>query len=175
MKYRQDSVFAMNHSNASAWLRLDKAAFGIIYGAVMVLSILMAAGDHPQSAIKTAVVLFGSVLAITLAKAFAELVAHALDSGERVTRQAWRAAWRHSSPTLAVANLPTLFFLAAGVDWIGVELAVLLSQGICVALLAVLGARVGWVVDGRITPAVLGALFAGGIVVALAVMKVAIH
>lgn len=171
----KDSVIAMNRANASGWQRLDKASFGIIYGAVMVLSILMAAGDHPQSPVKTAVVLFGSVLAITLAKAFAELVAHALDSGERVTRHAWHAAWHHSSPTLAVANLPTLFFLAAGVGWFGVELAVLLSQGICVALLAMLGARVGWVVDGRITPAVLGGLFAGGIGVALAFMKVAIH
>ncbi|MCR9157348.1 MAG: hypothetical protein NXH80_08880 [Rhodobacteraceae bacterium] len=165
----------MNHADASGWQRLDKAAFGIIYGAIMVLSILMAAGDHSQSPIKTAVVLFGSVLAITLAKAFAELVAHALNSGERVNRDAWRAAWHHSSPTLAVANLPTIFFLAAGVGWIGVELAVLLSQGVCVALLAVLGTRVGWVVDRRITPAVLGGLFSGGIGVALAIMKVTIH
>jgi hypothetical protein len=157
------------------WKRLDKAAFGIIYGAVMVLSILMAAGDHPEAPVKTAVVLFGSVLAITLAKAFAELMAHALDSGERITRFAWRAAWRHSSPTLAVANLPTLFFLAAGAGWVSVELAGLLSQGVCVALLAVLGARVGWVIDGRISPAILGGLFAGGIGLALAVMKVAIH
>lgn len=166
---------ALNQSPASGWQRLYKAAFGIIYGAVMVLSILMAAGDHPESPVTTAVVLFGSVLAITLAKAFAELVAHALDSGERVTRHAWRAAWRHSSPTLAVANLPTHFFLAAGIGWIGVELAIVLSQGVCVALLAVLGARMGWVIDGRITPAVLGGLFAGGVGLALALMKVAIH
>ncbi len=86
-------MIAAKEENATGWQRLDKAAFGIIYGAVMVLSILMAAGDHPGSPVKTAVVLFGSVLAITLAKAFAELVAHALNSGERVTRHAWRAAW----------------------------------------------------------------------------------
>lgn len=163
------------NANPSGWQRLDKAAFGIIYGAIMVLSILMAAGDHPEAPVKTAVVLFGSVLAITLAKAFAELVAHALDSGERVTRHAWRSAWRHSSPTLAMANLPTLFFLAAAAGWVGVDMAILLSQGVCVALLAVLGARVGWVIDGRVTPAVLGGLFAGGIGLALAILKVAIH
>jgi hypothetical protein len=58
---------------------------------------------------------------------------------------------------------------------VSVELATLLSQGVCVALLAVLGARVGWVIDGRISPAILGGLFAGGIGLALAVMKVAIH
>ena len=165
----------MSASEVSGWQRLDKAAFGIIYGAIMVLSILMAAGDHPEAPFETAVVLFGSVLAITLAKAFAELLAHALESGERLTRRAWRAAWHHSSPTLAVANLPTLFFVAAAAGWIGSELAVLLSQGLCVLLLAVLGARVGWVIDGRMLPALLGGLFAGAIGLALAVVKVVIH
>lgn len=165
----------MSAPQVSGWQRLDKAAFGIIYGAIMVLSILMAAGDHPEAPLKTAVVLFGSVLAITLAKAFAELLSHALESGERLTRLAWRAAWHHSSPTLAVANLPTLFFLGAAADWISPELAVLLSQGVCVLLLAVLGARVGWVIDGRVLPAFLGGLFAGGIGLALALLKVAIH
>lgn len=165
----------INHANASGWQRLDKAAFGIIYGAIMVLSILMAAGDHPEAPVKTAVVLFGSVLAITLAKAFAELMAHALDSGDRITRIAWRTAWHHSSPTLAVANLPTLFFLAAGTGWVSVELADLLSQGVCVALLAVLGARVGWVIDGNAMAATLGAGFAGGVGVLLALVKQLIH
>lgn len=165
----------MTPDNTSGWQRLDKAAFGIIYGAIMVLSILMAAGDHPESPIKTAVVLFGSVLAITLAKAFAEVMAHALETGERLTRQAWRAAWHHSSPTLAVANLPTLFFLIATMGWLSAELAVLLSQAVCVGLLVILGARVGWVIDGRVTPAFLGGLLAGGLGVALAVMKFAIH
>lgn len=163
------------HAQVTGWARLDKAAFGIIYGAVMVLSILMAAGDHPEAPVETAVVLFGSVLAITLAKSFAELMAHALDSGDRITRHAWGAAWHHSSPTLAVANLPTLFFLVAGAGGVSAEVASLLSQAVCVALLAVLGARVGWVIDGRITPAFLGGLFAGGIGLALAAMKVAIH
>jgi hypothetical protein len=32
-----------------------------------------------------------------------------------MTRGAWRTAWRHSSPTLAVANLPTLFLVCAGI------------------------------------------------------------
>ena len=33
----------MSTSQVSRWQRLDKAAFGVIYGAIMVLSILMAA------------------------------------------------------------------------------------------------------------------------------------
>lgn len=165
----------MNRAKTSVWKRLDKAAFGIIYGAIMVLSILMAAGNPLESPVKTAVVLFGSVLAITLAKAFAELMAHALESGERITRHAWRSAWHHSAPTLAVANLPTLLFLAAAFGWMNLEVAALLSQSVCIALLVLLGARVGWAIDGKITPAALGGLFAGGIGLALALMKVVIH
>src|SRR6056297_1704425 len=113
---------------ATGWQRLDKAAFGIIYGAVMVLSILLAQGGHPAPALETAVVLFGSVLAITLAKAFAEFLGHALQSRERMTRHSWRAAWQHSTPTLAVANVPTALFLAAWQDWIAGASALVISQ-----------------------------------------------
>ena len=157
------------------WQRIDKAAFGIIYGAIMVLSILLAQGGHPAPPLETAVVLFGSVLAITLAKAFAEFLAHALDTKARLTRTSWQAAWRHSTPTLAVANLPTALFLAAWQGWIVAETALLWSQVLCVILLAGLGARAGWVLDRRMGPAILGAVFAGGIGVLLAIVKHVIH
>ena len=108
-------------------------------------------------------------------KAFAELMAHAIETGERITRHAWRAAWRHSNPTLAVANLPTLLFVAAGLGWLSLELSVLLSHALCIAVLLVLGARAGWVIDGGVVPAALGGLFAGGVGVALSLMKLLIH
>jgi hypothetical protein len=155
--------------------RVDGAAFGIIYGAVMVLSILMAAGDQPEAPLRTAAVLFGSVLAITLAKAFAEFMAKALEGAVRPSGAGWRAARRHSYPTLVVANLPTLLFVAAGLGWLTAELAALLSQSVCVGLLMVLGGRVGWAEDHRILPTVLGALFSGGIGPALAILKLVIH
>lgn len=160
---------------ATAWGRLDKAAFGIIYGAIMVLAILMAQGSHPTPPLETAVVLFGSVLAITLAKAFAEFLGHALDARERMTRHSWRAAWTHSTPTLAVANVPTTLFLAAWLGWIGPQTALVVSQLLCVALLIVLGGRAGWVLDHRLVPTILGALFVGGIGVLLSVVKYVIH
>lgn len=160
---------------AIGWQRVDSAAFGIIYGSITVLSILMAAGSHPEAPLKTAAILFGSVLAITLAKAFAELMAHAIETGERITRHVWRAAWHHSSATLAVANVPTLCFIAAAFGWLSSELAVLLSHLVCISLLLVLGARAGWVIDGRIGPAILGGFFAGGIGAALSLMKLLTH
>jgi hypothetical protein len=115
----------------------------IIYGAITVLSILLAQGSQPVSPLKTAVVLFGSVLAITLAKAFAEFLGNALEVNERMTRHSWRAAWHHSAPTLTVANVPTTLFLAAWLGWIDPQTALVASQVLCVALLALLGARAG--------------------------------
>jgi hypothetical protein len=161
--------------SATGWQRLDNSAFGIIYGSIAVLSILMAAGSHPESPLQTAAILFGSVLAITLAKAFAELMAHVIETGERITRHIWGAAWRHSSATLAVANVPTLFFIASAVGWLPLDFAVLLSHWVCISLLLVLGARAGWVIDGRVWPAILGGLFAGGIGIALSLMKLLTH
>ena len=165
----------MTDDNTSGWQRLDHAAFGIIYGTIMVLSILLAQGSHPAPPLETAVVLFGSVLAITLAKTFAEFLGHALEAKERMTRDSWRAAWRHSTPTLSVANLPTALFLAAWLGWIEPDTALLASQVLCVTLLAMLGARAGWILDQRVIPAILWALFVGGIGAILSVFKYVIH
>jgi hypothetical protein len=164
-----------NAGRAVGWARIDDAASGLIYGAIMVLSILMAAVNHSEAPFETSIVLFGSVLAITLAKAFAEAVGGTLDSGQRVTRTTWLHAWQHSYPTLAVANLPTVFYIAAGFGYLAPGTALLLSQALCVALLTGVGARVGWVVDGRPTPAMLGAILAGSVGFLLALLKHMIH
>jgi divalent metal cation (Fe/Co/Zn/Cd) transporter len=140
-----------------------------------VLSILLAQGSHPTAPLDTAIVLFGSVLAITLAKAFAELLSHALENRKRISRGSWRAAWHHSSPTLAVANIPTALFLAAWQGWIDAVTVLVLSQVLCVMLLAVLGARAGWVLDRRVVPAMLGAVFAGAVGTLLSLVKYVIH
>lgn len=162
-------------ANASGWQRLDNSAFSIIYGAVMVLSIMLTQSNNPAPPLETAVVLFGSVLAITLAKAFAEFLGHALGTRQRMTRHRWRAAWHHSAPTPAVANMPTALFLAAWLGWIGSHTALVASQVLCVALLAVLGARASWILDRRVFPALLGALFVGGIGALLSLLKYIIH
>lgn len=92
-----------------------------------------------------------------------------------MTRHRWRAASHHSAPTPAVANMPTALFLAAWLGWIGSHTALVASQVLCVALLAVLGARASWVLDCRVFPALLGALFVGGIGALLSLLKYIIH
>lgn len=158
------------------WQPVEKAAFGLIYGAILVLSLLMAFGDTPKAPFEPALVLFGSVLAVTLAKAFSELLSHGIETGERIlTRKAFLTAWRHSHPTLTVANVPTVLFVAAGLGWLSMETATTLAQAFCVAILTELGARVGWVINHSWWPPIGGAVFAGGLGSALAALKYASH
>jgi len=158
------------------WKRIDQAALGLIYGAILVLSMLMALQEARTKPHRPAILLFGSVLAVTLAKAFSEVLAHAIETHERIlTRRAWRAAWRHSRATLAVAIVPTLFLVGAGAGWMDFALAVAASQVYCVGVLVVMGARVGWAIHPKSWLPVGGAAFAGGIGSALAALKYALH
>lgn len=164
------------HAPQLGWQPLERAAFGLIYGAIMVLSLLMALGDTPEAPFEPALVLFGSVLAVTLAKAFSELLTHGIETGERIlTRKAMLTAWRHSHPTLTVANVPTALFIAAGLGWPSMAAATALSQAFCVIILILLGARVGWVIGHNWWLPIAGGAFAGSVGVALAVLKYAIH
>ena len=155
---------------------IDQAALGLIYGAILVLSLLMTLEAEPATPYRPAIVLFWSVLAVTLAKAFSELLAHALQTRERfLTRKAIAAAWRHSHPTLTVANLPTLLVLAAGHGLVDFAFATAASQVFCVAILAFIGGRVGWVIRPGSWLPIGGAAFVGGIGCVLATMKYMIH
>jgi hypothetical protein len=158
------------------WQPLEKAAFGLIYGAIVVLSLLMALDHKSESPFAMAIALFGSVLAISLAKMFAELLSHAIETGERIlTRRALGSAWRHVHPTLSVANVPAVLFLAAGMGWIGVHSVVTISQVYCILILLVLGARVGWAVSHGPWLSLGGGFFAGALGTALAAMKYVLH
>lgn len=158
------------------WATLEREAFGLIYGAIMVLSLLMALSPQPVAPFKPAIVLFGSVLAMTLARALAALIAHSIETGERMLRvSALREAWRGSHPILFVAQLPTALFVASGLGWLSLETAMLLSQLFCILILVIFGARVGWVISHGPWLPILGALFAGGLGSALALLKYAIQ
>ncbi len=158
------------------WQTLEREAFGLIYGAIIVLSLLMALSPEPVAPFKPAAVLFGSVLAMTLARALAALIAHSIETGERMLRfPAMREAWRGSHPILFVAHLTTALFVASGLGWLSLGTAMLVSQLFCILILVIFGARVGWVISHGASLPVLGALFAGGLGSALALLKYAIQ
>ncbi|MEO0591882.1 MAG: hypothetical protein AAFZ11_15175, partial [Pseudomonadota bacterium] len=164
------------HGIPYRWQTLERTAFELIYGAIMVPSLLKAMGETPEAPFEPALVLFGSVLAVTLATAFSERLSHGLETDARIlTAEAVGTAWAHSQPTLTVANVPTVLFLAAGMGWLTMETATTLSQAFCIVILVVLGARVGWVVAHNWWRPFGGGVFTGGIGSALAHLKYAIR
>ena len=158
------------------WRPIESAAFGLINGAIIVLSLLMALGSQAEAPIRSAIVLFGSAAAMTLARILAELFSRSIATGEPIlTLQSLGLAWQFSYPMLAVVKVPILLLLAAGSEWLPTGLAITLSQGYCIAILVILGARVGWVISHNPWHPLLGAASAGGIGVALAAMNHAIQ
>ncbi|MEL6452111.1 MAG: hypothetical protein AAFQ19_12700 [Pseudomonadota bacterium] len=159
-----------------AWGPVQRASFGLIYGSILVLSLLMAMDEVRDGPFEAAIVLFGSVLAVTLAKMFAEVLSHAMESGERIlTAKSFGTAWSHSRSTLLVANVPTAIFVVAGFGWLDAGAATAAAQVFCVFVLVVLGARVGWVINHSWWLPIAGALFSGSVGFALALLKYAIH
>lgn len=158
------------------WQTLERESQGLIYGAILVLSLLMAIEAQPGRPFRPALILFGSVLAMALARALAALISHALETGERMLRfKALRAAWTGSHPVLFAVLLPSALMFASGYGWLSLEQAVLISQLYCILVLVIFGARVGWVIGhGPLLP-IAGALFAGGFGACLAILKYALH
>ena len=155
---------------------VQRASFGLIYGSILVLSLLMAMDEAHDGPFEAAIVLFGLVLAVTRTKIFAEVLSHAMETGERIlTCKAFEAAWQHSHSTLTVANVPTAIVIAAGLGMLSAGTATTVAQVFCVFVLVVLGARVGWVINHSPWLPIAGALFAGSVGVGLAAMKYAIH
>lgn len=158
------------------WRPLEQAALGLVNGAIMVLSLLLASGAQPLAPFHSAIVLFGSVTAMTLARVLAELVAHSIATGEpMLTRASVSTAWKLCYPMLGVVMVPVLLLSAAGFDWLRPSRAIILSQGFCVGILVVLGARVGWVISKDPWHPLIGAAGAGSIGVALAALHYAVH
>jgi len=116
-----------------AWGPVHRASFGLIYGSILVLSLLMAMDEVRDGPVEAALVLLGSVLAVTLTKIFAEILSHSMETGERIlTRKAFGAAWSNSHSTLLVANGPTVMFVASGFGWLDVAWATAIAQLFCV-------------------------------------------
>ena len=162
-------------ARANRFATLDEAAYGAIYGAVTVLTLLIAFEAHASGPIHMAVTLLGSVTAILLSKAFAEVMSKAIQTGRRPDREALVAAWHHVRPALVAANLPAALFVLVHFGVGSGDSAVKLSQIYCVFLLSVFGARLGWIVDRTIWSASVSALFACGFGLVLSVAKFLLH
>lgn len=155
--------------------RIEHNAFGVIYGSVTVMALLMATGHGSKNAIETAVILFGSIFAIVLAETFAKISSDAVRKRQSFGWSEIRQGWQHSRPTLIAANIPTLLIAASAMGIYDYRTGVVFAEISAISLLAIYGYSIGWVIYGRILPGLLHGAFTSGIGLSLALIKFALH
>lgn len=155
--------------------RLEHNAHGVIYGSITVLALLLAKGHAPEGAIKTALILFGSIFAIVLAETFAKVSSDAVKDRRMGGWAELRAGYLHSRPTLLAANVPTLLIALAATELYTLDTGVFLAELAAIALLSVYGYAIGYVVYRRVLAGLFHGAVTGLIGTAVAVLKYAIH
>lgn len=155
--------------------RIEHNAFGVIYGSVTVMALLLAFGRGTNEPIKTAVILLGSILAIVLAETFAKISSDAAQNRQPFGWAEVHHGWLHSRPTLLAVNIPTLLIAAASSGIYTFETAVILAQVSAISLLALYGYSIGWVIYRSVIPGLLHGAFTSGIGLALALVKFLAH
>lgn len=157
----------MNRARTS----IDEAAFGVIYGAITVMGVLAATSPDHLNPLLTAGTLFVTVLAVALAKAYADLASNTLKSGQPADKGMIATSWRHSRTTLIAANGPTLAMLLSAAGFYNATVALALAQILAIMVLLFYGARIGFKLTQRLMLTVFSAAFSGGIGIALSLLK----
>lgn len=147
-----------------------------IYGSITVLAVLLIMTEHPPGAIAAVVTLFGTVLVVTLAEAYSEIVAELIVTEKRLTREEALRIWHHSRPILLGANVPTVVVIALGVTGLtSMEVALTIATYSVYAVLFLTGLAVGRHLNGTPLNILLSGLFTLSIGLLIGVLKVLMH
>jgi hypothetical protein len=146
-----------------------------VYGAILVLALLLALQQHPPGPFYAAVLVAGSILAVLAAEAYADLLGVEIDRGGPPTRQQRREKLRELAVMTAAAEGPVLFLVLAGLGLISEVLAFRLAVAITIALLFLAGFLARWLAGRSLWASLQSSLVAGGLGVALAIFKHFVH
>ena len=105
--------------------------------------------EHPPSAWRGAVILFGTTLAVAMLDTYTETVAGMLFQGRRLTHAEVHAIWHDVSPVMVGAQVPTLVLLLSALGFFSVERAITIAEVVCVLFLFGYGYRVGQLLHER--------------------------
>ena len=113
---------------------------GIVYGTIVVLSVIVAgAKAYPDGTTRIAVLVAGTTIVFWLAHAYAHALTHSARTGERLTVAEVRRIGRHEA-ALIQAGLPAIAALLLGsLDVLDADTAIWLALGLGLAVLAVQG------------------------------------
>lgn len=165
----------MTPNGLTAANRLDEAGFGVVYGSISVMAVIMSLHTPLGEPGRIALMLFATVLAVVLAKAFAENCQTMLTTGRAAGPADYAASWQHSRTALLAANAPAAAFLLAAFGVYSTQTALLVAQWSALLVLAFFGGRIGWRVRGTVFAMLVGAAVTGGLGLLLSAFKYLVH
>ena len=146
-----------------------------VYGAIVVLALLLALEDHSPGPFAAAGLVAGTVLAVLSAEAYSEILGAEVDHRRRLTRDERRAMEREHALMFAAAVWPVIFLLLAGVGLLEEETAYTLGTWVVIAMLFVFGYLARRLAGLSNSQAVVSALVLGSIGLLLAGLKAVLH
>ncbi len=164
-----------NTVDRQAVARIEVTAFGVIYGSITVLALLVAMNQSDPRPLETAFILFGSVFCNHLGKGICASIFRYGTRQETVRPFRTAPAWTHSAPTLVAANIPTLLIVGSATEIYSFDTGIALAQLAAIWILGLTGYRMGWVIYGKVTSGFIHVAFTAAIGIALAVVKHIVH
>ncbi len=147
----------------------------ILYGCVVVLTVLAALGEDPAHPLQDMVMVWIAVAGVALAEAWSEIVVKEANLGRKAYWPGIVAALRHSLWVLPAALVPTVTFLMSATRQLGVARAYDLSTGALVAFIFASAARGQWLAGaGPLRSAATG-LIASAIGFGIAQLRALVH
>jgi hypothetical protein len=142
-----------------------------VYGAILVLALLLALQQHPPGPFHAAILVAGTILAVLAAEAYADLLGAEVDVGRPPSRAERREKIRELAVVTGAAEGPVLMLVLAGLGLIDTELAFRLAVGITIGLLFLVGFLARWLAGRSLAASLQSSFLIGGLGVALAVLK----
>ncbi|MGH8939008.1 MAG: hypothetical protein ACRDV2_06625, partial [Actinomycetes bacterium] len=142
-----------------------------VYGAIVVLAMLLALEEHPPGPLQAALVVAGTVLAVLVAEAYAELLGLEVGLGRPASRAERRAKLRDLGVMTIAAEGPVLVFVLAGLGLIDEDRAFRLAVWITIGMLFLEGFLARRMAGRSLPESLRSACAVGGIGIALAVFK----
>ena len=146
-----------------------------VYGAIVVLALLLAMKDHPPGPWAAALLVTVSVLAVLAAELYAELLGLEIDLGRAATRAEQRAKLHELGPITLSAEAPVAVLVLAGLGLIDEDRAFDVAVVVTIALIMVDGFLARRLAGRTVAESLRSAVLLGSIGVALAVVKQISH
>jgi hypothetical protein len=146
-----------------------------VYGAVVVLALLLAMQGHPPGPWVSAITVAGSVLTVLAAELYAELLGLELDQGRASTREERRAKLHELGPITLSAEAPVLVLILAGIGLLELDRAFDIAIGLTIALITVDGFLARRLGGRTVLESLRSAALLGSLGLALALLKQLAH